>query len=390
MKVITEVPSKQKYIWIILWAVLAGLLTLWVFGAEQASAQRAEATSIPPLDNPNPSNAECLACHATPDMFLPLPSGEELLLTVDSNIYNASIHGREGYACIQCHTDISGFPHPDLKAENLRAVSIQKTQTCIRCHTDQSDAYVKGRHAQGLISGNEDTAICVDCHSNHQTAELTTSNVLIVQTCRKCHSEIYDIYQNSVHGSALLQEDNPDVPTCSVCHESHDNTGPGDSGFTLFSPQICANCHADVELMSRYDVNTGVFDTYLADFHGTTVILFEKISPDQETNKPVCVDCHGVHDIQSPTDENSALLKQNLIFTCMRCHPDAPPDFSDAWLSHYSPDLEHNPIVYLVNLFYLIVIPGTIGGMLIFICSDIWKRMKNGSGRKTKRKNECK
>ena len=386
MRLNDKAPTRFKYKRVILWALFAGLFSLSLLSVKQVSAQNPEFTPLPPLDNPVPSNAECLVCHEVPDMVLPLPSGEELHLTVDPIIYNASIHGREGYACIQCHTDISGFPHPDFTAENLRAVSIEKNQTCVQCHTDQADLYAKGRHAQEFVSGNEDTAICVDCHNSHQTAQLTTSNIKIVQTCRKCHSEIYDIYQNSVHGSALLQEYNPDVPACTDCHESHDNTGPGDSGFFLFSPQICAKCHTDSQLMNRYDVNTGVFDTYIADFHGTTVLLFEKISPDQETNKPVCVDCHGVHDIQSPTGENSTALKQNLIFTCMRCHPDALPDFSDAWLSHYTPDLEHTPIVYSVNLFYLIIIPGTIAGMLIFISSDIWKRMRFIGGNKTRGK----
>ena len=40
-----------------------------------------------------------------------------------------------------------------------------------------------------------------------------------------------------------------------------------------------------------------VLNTYVADFHGTTVVLFDKTFPDQPTNKPVCTDCHGFHDV---------------------------------------------------------------------------------------------
>jgi len=129
--------------------------------------------------------------------------------------------------------------------------------------------------------------------------------------------------------------------------------------------------------MSKYDVRADVFETYVADFHGTTVAIFEKISPDQETNKPVCIDCHGVHDIRSPDDETSSVMKENLLGTCLRCHPEAESDFSASWMSHYTPDMEHYPLVYLVNLFYYVIIPGTMGGLIIFIGTDVWRRFRN-------------
>jgi hypothetical protein len=37
------------------------------------------------------------------------------------------------------------------------------------------------------------------------------------------------------------------------------------------------------------------------------VTLFEKTSPDQATNKPVCFDCHGVHNIQGVDDPQYGL-----------------------------------------------------------------------------------
>jgi hypothetical protein len=129
--------------------------------------------------------------------------------------------------------------------------------------------------------------------------------------------------------------------------------------------------------MADYDIRTTVFETYVADFHGTTVSIFENISPDQVTNKPVCFDCHGVHDIRSPDDEYSSVMRENLLNTCLRCHPDATSDFSDSWMSHYTPDIDHNPLVYLVNLFYYVIIPGTMGGLFIFIGTDIWRTIKN-------------
>ena len=46
--------------------------------------------------------------------------------------------------------------------------------------------------------------------------------------------------------------------------------------FRLQSPEMCGKCHADKELMQKYGISTDVFDTYVADFHGTTVAIFKK------------------------------------------------------------------------------------------------------------------
>ena len=127
--------------------------------------------------------------------------------------------------------------------------------------------------------------------------------------------------------------------------------------------------------MDRYGISTEVFETYISDFHGTTVTLFEEIAPDQETNKPVCIDCHGVHEMRRVDDPESTVLKENLLKTCQKCHPDATSNFPNSWLSHYQPSRESTPFVYYVNLFYRIIIPSLIGGMLVFVTVDGSRRI---------------
>jgi hypothetical protein len=68
-------------------------------------------------------------------------------------------------------------------------------------------------------------------------------------------------------------------------------------------------------------------------------------------------------------------MKANLLTACQRCHPDATANFPDAWMSHYIPSPTHYPIVYYVNLFYKIFIPTVIGGMAIYVVSDIVRRL---------------
>ena len=124
--------------------------------------------------------------------------------------------------------------------------------------------------------------------------------------------------------------------------------------------------------MGKYGISTNVLNTYVADFHGTTVTLFEQVSPNTPTNKPVCTDCHGVHDISKVDNPVTGIaIKQNLLAKCQRCHPDVTTaSFTDAWMSHYVASPDKFPLVYYVNLFYKIFIPLVIGGMLIFVVAD--------------------
>jgi predicted CXXCH cytochrome family protein len=359
---------------------LAGLASLFAIvlalavGGQSNAAQSSSSMDAPP--NQSVANETCLACHATPGMQTTLPSGEILALTVDQETYDNSVHGRQGYACVQCHTDIREFPHRPLTAQTRRDVTLLYYQNCARCHQDKYEATLDSVHQVALAGGNKEAAVCVDCHGYHDVTEPDEPRTRIPQTCERCHSSIYAEYAESVHGEALIGEGNPDVPTCVDCHGVHNVSGPSTEPFHLYSPQICADCHADQELMAQYGINTNVFETYVADFHGTTVI-FDQEYPDQGNNTPVCIDCHGVHNMKRVDDAESQVIKQNLLSTCQRCHPTAGPNFADAWLGHYTPDANTYPIVYFVDLFYQIFIPTVLGGMALLVIGDASRRLIN-------------
>jgi hypothetical protein len=238
-------------------------------------------------------------------------------------------------------------------------------------------------HKQAMDAGNPNAPVCTDCHNPHtQTrlkdketgVRLEEERVNIPVTCAKCHNEIFKEYEESVHGAGMLVEGNVDSPTCTDCHKVHDIQGV-DNAFRLRSPQECARCHTDKDMMDKYGLSTAVMDTYVSDFHGTTVTIFDKTAPDQETNTPVCVDCHGVHDIARTDDpEKGIQIQSNLLKTCQKCHPDAGDNFSASWLSHYIPSPTKAPLVYYVSLFYNILIPTVIGGMVIYIITDVIRR----------------
>lgn len=341
-------------------------------------AASAASTNAAPGDN-----STCLGCHSNPGLTTQLPSGETLPLTVDPMVYNASVHGAAGMQCTACHTNIQGYPHPPLTAKDRRDFQMERYQQCRTCHPDQYKDSLDSNHARELAAGNRNAAICTDCHGAHDIKKPDQPRQKISDNCQKCHSTIHEQYVGSVHGAALMDTSNPDVPVCTDCHGAHSQEDPTTAAFRLKSPDICGECHANAALMKKYSISTDVFNTYVADFHGTTVTLFEKQHPDQETNKAVCTDCHGIHDIMQVNATNASVVKENLLTTCRRCHPDATANFPDSWVGHFPPSRDRFPLVYYVNLFYTILIPAVIGGMALFVGIDAVRRIVNRFRRKS-------
>ena len=176
-------------------------------------AQAANGSAELPAFSPSlaKDNASCLYCHGKPGQVFTLPSGEELPLTIDEDHFSASVH--QDINCTDCHTDISGYPHPTLEAHNRRDVSLLLYTTCKQCHATQYDLTLDSVHQVALAGGNTNAAICTDCHNPHEQAQITDSTtgqilpearVWIPTVCARCHSTIFDQYKSSVHGSALI------------------------------------------------------------------------------------------------------------------------------------------------------------------------------------------
>jgi hypothetical protein len=325
---------------------------------------------------------ECLDCHSQAGSSVEFKSGDRLDVTVDKGAWEASVHGSMGIGCTDCHADIKEYPHPETGDRSSRDVALRLYNTCQQCHEEQFKKQLDSVHQKALAAGHKGAAVCSDCHDPHRQRKITgedgkltaEARVHIPSTCARCHAAINETYARSVHGAALVTG-NPDVPTCIDCHGVHDITDPTTARFRLASPRLCADCHTDRKRMAKYNLSTEVLRTYVADFHGSTVTLFERRHPEQMTNKPVCYDCHGIHDIASKNDPGKGLhVKQNLLQACQKCHPGAGTNFPDAWLSHYVPSPERTPAVYWARVAYDVLIPGTIGGMLLFVGSDVVRR----------------
>lgn len=314
----------------------------------------------------------CLTCHSNTGIRITLSSGEKMSLYINPEAYASSTHG-DKLSCSDCHVSYSSPPHSPRGITSLRDYTIAQYGICQKCHFANYTKTLDSVHYAVLASGNPNAALCVDCHGEHYVTRAGEPRASISQTCANCHQSIYQTYLGSVHGAALIEENNQDVPVCTDCHGVHNIQDPRTASFRLETPELCGKCHSNKELMQKYGISANVLQSYLQDFHGATVTLVREQASDIWSAKAVCTDCHGIHDIRSITDPESQVIKANLVATCRKCHPEATENFPAAWLSHYETGWSKAPLVYMVRLFYRGFIPFIVVGLALHILLDLWR-----------------
>ena len=292
----------------------------------------------------------CMKCH-TKHINMIFRNAEKVSLAIDEAYLRASVHNE--LSCSDCHFGFSSKEHPERTFRTRRDYAIASSQTCRRCHFDKYSETLESIHFAQLNQGNLKAPVCTDCHGSHSIQKGRTEKLLSAKRCERCHQVIFGTYAASVHGKALTDENNQDVPICVDCHRAHDVSNPLTMEFRENIPEMCGNCHANKEIVGKYGLSTEVLKTYLSDFHGVT-LNFYKQQKDKLMNpgRPiaVCTDCHGTHDIKATESRDTAIIKKNLARQCLKCHPGANKGFPDAWLSHYEPSLHKAPLIYIIKL----------------------------------------
>jgi hypothetical protein len=299
-----------------------------------------------------------------------LGDGSEMSIFVDPEEFAASVHGSE-LECTDCHEGYDD-DHSEDEFENRREYVLGHYEVCKTCHFDTYTRTLESVHYDLLREGLESAPVCTDCHGAHGIQNPHEKHPMVSRSCAECHTEVFEQYAGSVHGSALVENGSSEVPACADCHAHHRIENPGTSKFRMSSPSTCIKCHGDEELMNSYGISATVASTYLTDFHGVTASLAPDSIPDPQQVTVTCVDCHGVHDIQSPRALGEEAMKTAVANACMSCHEDAAPDFPAAWLSHYEPSLTHAPLVYIVSIAYKILIPFIVLGLVFHVLMHLY------------------
>lgn len=317
----------------------------------------------------------CLSCHGDQDLSMTFKDGESVSLFISQDMLDHSIHSTKGIECVACHQTIQSYPHLTQTFASRRELSVTYYESCKSCH---SANYAKAKdsiHASIMESGNLQTAICTDCHGTHDISSAMEPKSKISATCGKCHDGILDTYSKSVHGSDIIAEDNQDVPVCTDCHGVHNIVDPRTSDFRVQSPEMCARCHADQELMAKYGLSADVYSIYKTSWHGVDVSVYKAQWPTIWHDSAVCTDCHGIHDIYKTSDPMSKVNQEHLLATCQKCHPDAGPNWTGAWTGHNKISLERTPILYYVEAFYSSFSPFVLWVCVFYVVLQIIRQL---------------
>ena len=327
-----------------------------------------------------PAAVSCATCHEGP-----------------SKAYSMSVHGlakkngmSDAATCASCHG-----PAHEIRPSSDPASKVNKKilpDTCGACHSNPDflarhripfakpvEAYRLSVHGRAVARGDNAAASCSDCHGSHdiQASSDPKSRVNranVKGTCGTCHPDVSEAYAESVHGLALARG-NGDVPTCTGCHGEHYILAPSEPGSLVYPARVstvtCGRCHGDERLTRRYNLGGTRVADFQDSFHGLAMRGGQKTVAN-------CASCHGVHNILASTDIRSTVNPKNLAQTCGKCHPGAGQNLTAGPVHVRSATITEHISVRWIRLAYLLLIPLTIGFMLLHNGLDWLAKLRRG------------
>lgn len=191
-------------------------------------------------------------------------------------------------------------------------------------HTTPHAAYDHSFHARAINNGTK-AATCLDCHAKNRDmttilpasdTKSTINRSNIAETCGRCHGDKsvmqgsgisnrpFLSYRESVHAQAIARG-NTSAAVCTDCHNSHDIQPASNSQSSIAKvniPATCGKCHGTEATEFSQSV------------HGQAVTR-------GVSRAPVCTDCHGIHNIKMPFEQNTAAATSAIATdSCAKCH----------------------------------------------------------------------
>jgi DmsE family decaheme c-type cytochrome len=155
---------------------------------------------------------QCLTCHKN---------------SREVNGYMASMHGKQGLSCADCHSVHGGAPM-------TKMLKSRSSELCVSCHQQQKTEFGKPFHHPVL---KEKAMECNDCHQPHSGIDRRqlTTGFAGQEICTKCHTETKGPYVFE-HGAIRLRG-------CGGCHETHGSVNPKMLVRTTMTA-LCLECHS--------------------------------------------------------------------------------------------------------------------------------------------------
>ena len=224
------------------------------------------------------ADLSCLDCHSN------LGNLTDDDLTIPGEEWFESTHKYEGTTCTDCHGgDASDYENP----MDLNFVGIPERnmipEICGKCHLDIYEEYEDSIHNGYVLDDNKNVteiaSVCTDCHGIHHiertnNPESPVYSYNVPNTCAQCHDDTYYTYEDSYHG-IFLHYGNDVVATCADCHTNHDIKSPTDptsQTHPLNLPETCSKCHTNNSMGNKVAEGYQHFEEHA----GSSVLVFNK------------------------------------------------------------------------------------------------------------------
>jgi formate dehydrogenase gamma subunit len=322
--------------------------------------------------------AKCTECHA-----------QEVKEFAESIHGQAASHGDpDAPKCESCHGAIHSLKAAG-EADSM--VSAKKlADTCAKCHSDSGflsrhkipvahpvDSYKQSVHGRAIAAGSTKAAKCNDCHGNHdiypaRDARSRVNHWKVPETCATCHKEIAKTYEASVHGEAV-RTGVKDAPVCVDCHGEHLILSPKNPNSPVnaanVSVETCGRCHSSTRMALLYDLPADRVPSYAESYHGLAL-------KGGKLTAANCASCHGIHNIFKSADARSTVNAVNLAKTCGQCHQGADQARYSVGPIHVQTGTGPNhPVVKWIRWTYWVLIPATLGFMLLHNLLDLLSKL---------------
>jgi cytochrome b subunit of formate dehydrogenase len=248
--------------------------------------------------------------------------GKEVSLFVDEAILNTSPHRK--LVCVACHT---GFNPDDLPhKEPITPVN------CITCHTDAAIKHpFHPQMVQFLRQQSRPDVSCKGCHGTHDVVSPKTPgskfhSTRLTESCGRCHGEVKTKFIESEHARAFAAGVKS-APTCITCHTNdiaRVRPGRDSTQLKIAQEKMCLSCHLDdPEVRKRTGLSRGFIAAYEKSVHGSALLRGNAAAAN-------CVDCHGSHEMKKSLDPTAHIHKTHIVETCGQCHGSIAAEFSES------------------------------------------------------------
>ena len=181
-----------------------------------------------------------------------------------------------------------------------------------------------------------------------------------------------EVYRRSIHG-LVSKAGVKESPVCTSCHGEHTIRSPKDPASSAYMGALtktCSGCHASETMTAKFGLPLDRFKSYMDTYHG---LAYQR----GDFRVANCASCHGFHDVLPHTDPLSSVNRANMNKTCGKCHPGAGAQLSRG--SVHGPVPRKHWSIQWAYWFYLLVIPMTIGGMLVHNGLDFLRKAARGA-----------